>query len=111
MPSAVRPRASVGPRRFVMEYRAVFLAFLGIALVDAVRLCWRYARQTRRPVVALGLRLTAIGATLGLGYIAHGVAFLIARRTGADYPFSRPDTITEVLVACAAVLIATGSTM
>jgi hypothetical protein len=96
---------------FVMEYRSVFLAFLGIALVDVVRLCWRYARQTRRPVVALGLRLTAVGATFGLGYIAHAVAFLIARRTGTAYPFSRPDTVTEVLVACAAVLIATGSTM
>jgi hypothetical protein len=94
-----------------MEYWLAFLGYLGLALVNVVRLSWRYARYTDRATLRVGLRLTAAGGVCGLGYVAHEAGYLAVRRLGLEYPLSSKELTTQVLIASATGLIMVGSTM
>ncbi len=96
---------------FVLEYRLVFLLYLGFALVNVVRLSWRYAGMTDRPALDLGLRMIVAGAIAGLGYIAHEGARSVAARLGTGYPIGDPDALTQLLVAVSITLVVIGSTI
>lgn len=98
--------------RFVPEYRLVLLTYLGHMLANAARLSWRYARLTiSRPSLHLGLSMVAIGATVGLGYVAHGALYLATRRLDIPYPLGNEEAISEMLLAGCVGLIVIGSTM
>jgi hypothetical protein len=94
---------------FMVEYRLVFLAFLGGALTDVARLSRHHAWQSRRPLLAFGMRLNTIGALLGLAFVVLFVAFLIADQAG--YTVERPDAVFRVLVFFMTVCLAVGSTV
>lgn len=64
----------------ILVYRMVFLAWLGLAMVNFTRLSWRYARVSQRPPLRVGFRLVAIGGVVGLGYVANE-----AIRSGTTY--------------------------
>ena len=100
-----------GAAPFVLEYRLVFLAYLGLGLINVSRLCWDYATVADPPALRLGLRLVAAGGLVGLGYVANESAYAVSRKLGLDYPLSRPVLISEVLISVAVTLIAIGSTM
>lgn len=101
-----------GAAPFILEYRLVFLAYLGLALVNVVRLSWRYGELSNgRPALRLGMRLVAAGGVLGLGYAAHEGLFVLAHRLGLPYPVPEAETITQVLIAGAVGLTIVGSTM
>lgn len=97
---------------FIAEYRLVLLGWLGFVLANAARLSWRYAGiSVSRPSLHLGLRLVAIGATVGLGYSVHGAFYLAARRFDLRYPFGDEELVSDALLAVCLVLILIGSTM
>ncbi len=96
---------------YMLEYWLVFLASLGLALSNVVRLSWRYADLTDRAALRLGLRVSAAGGVAGLGYVAHEGFYATARRLGLGYPLGEKEMITTVLVAVATSLMIIGSTM
>lgn len=100
-----------GDAPYVLEYRLVFLAYLGLALVNVVRLSWRYAGVAERPALALGLRLVALGASFGLGYAAHEGLRVGTRRLGLGDPLPAAELLTQLLIAGSVSLIVVGSTM
>jgi hypothetical protein len=100
-----------GDAPFVLEYRLVFLLYLGFALVNVVGLSWRYAGMAERAALSLGLRIDAVGAVVGLGYVAHEAARVATVRLGLPYPIEDADSLTQLLVAISITLIVVGSTM
>ena len=100
-----------GATPFVLEYRLVFLAYLGLTLANLARLTRRYAAIAEPPALRLGLRLTAAGGLVGLGYVAQEGAYAASRQLGLSYPLPNPVLISEMLIAVAATLVAVGSTM
>jgi hypothetical protein len=96
---------------FVMEYRLVYLAYLGLTLRYVVPLSWRYATMSPRPALSLGLRLVAAGGAVGCGYIIHEALLVLTRRLGVPYPVPDPALLTEVLIAVSATLLVTGATL
>jgi hypothetical protein len=100
-----------GDAPFILEYRLVFLLYLGFALVNVVGLCWRYAGLADRPALSLGLRIDALGAVVGLGYVGHETARVAVMRFGVGYPIRDADALTQLLVAISITLIVVGSTI
>jgi hypothetical protein len=99
---------------FVFEYRLVYLACLGSGLTNIVRLAWRYAGQSNRPNVSVGLRLVAVGSIFGLGYVAHEGLYIVARQTGIEYPLRAvvdPSLVREALIAVTISLSVIGGTL
>ena len=96
---------------FVLEFRLVYLGYLAFALVQVVRLAWRYAGLVDRPALRLGLRVVAAGGMVGLAYVAHEALYAATRRLGLTYPLPEPARTTELLIAVAVALLVTGSTM
>lgn len=100
-----------GRAPFILEYRIVFLAYLGLALFNVVRLGDRYGRAADRPALALGLRMVAIGGVLGLIYVAHESARILALAFAWHNAFLESDTVTRVLIASSIVLMVVGATI
>lgn len=96
---------------FILEYWLVFLSYLGLALVNVVRLSWRYGGLTDRVALRLGLRVSATGGAIGLGYVVHEGLYVMARRAGLGYPLGDKELVTTVLVAGGTSLMIVGSTM
>jgi hypothetical protein len=98
----------------VLEYRLTFLTYVGMGLVNLVRLGPRYARLTGRPTVALGLRLCATGGAIGFAYVAHEMFYVVARRLGFAYPLGHvidPGLLRNILIAAAVAPLLVGATM
>jgi hypothetical protein len=107
---AVAPTGTVTP---FLVYWLAFYAYLGVALVNMTRLNLRWARQTDREVLQLGLRLTAAGALCGLTLLSYALLYLAADQLGwpprhllGDQPH-----ITQLLLAATVLLVVIGTTM
>ncbi len=96
---------------FIMEYRLLYLAYLGLTLGYVVPLSWRYAALSPRPALQLGLRLVAAGGAVGCGYVIHEALLVLTRRLGIPYPVPDPALLTELLIAVSATLLVVGSTL
>jgi hypothetical protein len=100
-----------GDAPYIVEYRLVFLLYLGVAAANVARLSWRYAALATRPSLRLGLRFVASGGVIGLTYVTHESLYVVARRFALAYPIPKPETVTLMLVAVGAGLTVIGSTM
>lgn len=100
-----------GSAPFVLEYRLVFLGYLGLALRNIVGLAWRYAGIAERPALRLGLRFVALGGVLGFGYVANEGLRVAAARFGLGDPLPDPHLVTNALMATSVVLMLVGCTM
>jgi hypothetical protein len=100
-----------GTAPFMLEYRILYLAYLGLAVINIVRHSWHYAGIADRPSLALGLRFVAIGGLLGGGYVAHEGLRAAARTVGLHSSVLESDTITRVLIASSVALMVAGVTM
>jgi hypothetical protein len=96
---------------FMLEYWLVFLSYLGVALINVVRLDLSYAARSDNPSLKLGLWTGALGAFIGLGYVANEGVYVVGRNLGFGYPLGDKDMITTVLVAGGTSLMIIGSTM
>ena len=91
-------------------YWAAYLAFLVIAGADIARLCRRYS-QAVDGALALGLRLIAGGAALGVLDALVTGAYVVARHLGyADLPVPQA-TLHLVLQPTAGALVLVGSVL
>jgi len=102
-------RYSTAP--LMLEYRLVYLAYMGLAVINIVRHSWRYAGMTDQPSLSLGLRVLALGGLLGGGYVAHEGLRSVAVAFGTDNAFLDSDTVTRVLIAGSVALMVAGVTM
>src|SRR5712692_9205302 len=94
---------------FIMEYRLLYLTYLGLTLLYVVPLSWRYAGISPRPALSLGLRLVAAGGVVGCGYVIHEALLVLTRRLGIAYLVPDSALLTEVLIAVSAALLVVGS--
>lgn len=96
---------------FIDVYRFAFIAYVGIMLLAVVRLSFRYRTVSRsRPSMHLGITVVIVGAILGLGYVAHGLLYLFARRSNIPYPIP-DDVASTVLGALSVSTVVVGATM
>jgi hypothetical protein len=100
-----------GTAPFMLEYRILYLAYLGLAVINIVRHSWHYAGIADRPSLALGLRFVAIGGLLGGGYVAHEGLRAAALIVGLHSSVLESDTLTRVLIASSVALMVAGVTM
>lgn len=100
-----------GEAPFILEYRLVFLAYLGLALLNVVRLSARYARIADRPALRLGLRVVVLGGLFGLAFVVHEGLYVGALRLGFAHPLANAEAITQILMAAAVGLTVIGSTL
>ncbi len=88
----------------------MFLAYLGLALVNLSHLTWRYGSLSDRVSMRVGLRLSAAGGALGLGYVVNKAAFVALRALSLSYP-GDVQLVSDTLLAGAVLLLVVGSTM
>ncbi|MER5436001.1 MAB_1171c family putative transporter [Streptomyces sp. NPDC002588] len=67
---------------YVAEYLLVYVTAVGAGVAEIARLCWRFAKVAGRPWLVRGLRLTALGAVVNLGYSITRAMYVIGRNTG-----------------------------
>jgi hypothetical protein len=96
---------------FMLEYRLVYLAYLGLAVINIMRHSWRYAGVSEQPSLSLGLRLVAVGGLLGGGYVAHEGVRSFAVAIGIHNAFLDSDTVTRLLIASSVACMTAGVTM
>lgn len=97
---------------FVLEYRLIFLAYLGWSMVILITLARRYAPLARtRPALFLGLHLLALAGWVALAYVVHEGAWAVSRRLNLPYPVPQPELVKEVLVAVSIGLLLVGATL
>lgn len=96
---------------YIAEYFLAYLTFATLALADIALVTWRYRRSTGT-LVAVGLRLLAIGAACGLAYVVHKVTYMVLSRWTEVNPDVAVVTVAShvALVFCA-VLCVTGATL
>jgi hypothetical protein len=68
----------------VASYMLFYSGALTTGLVANAQICWRYAKAVGSPWLRCGLRITAIGATVTLGYCAARITDVVAVQFGAD---------------------------
>ncbi|MER5458576.1 MAB_1171c family putative transporter [Micromonospora sp. NPDC002389] len=87
----------------VIVYMLAFLAYLGVSVVDILRMSLGYARfaGTRLKVV---MRLLSAGAFFGAAFVAHKALFLAWKLAGTTPAWSEP-LASQSLVTLSVVLI------
>ncbi|MFI7024431.1 MAB_1171c family putative transporter [Micromonospora sp. NPDC049900] len=92
-----------GDRPQVIVYMLAFLAYLGVSVVDILRMSLGYARfaGTRLKVV---MRLLSAGAFFGAAFVGHKALFLAWRLAGSTPPWPEP-VASQSLVTLSVVLI------
>ncbi|MDM4723332.1 hypothetical protein QTQ03_28415 [Micromonospora sp. WMMA1363] len=87
----------------VIIYMLAFLVYLGVSVVDILRMSLRYARfaATRLKII---LRLLSAGAVFGAAFVAHKALFLALKLAGVTPPWPEP-IATQALVTMSVVLI------
>ena len=68
----------------VAAYLLSYVAALTVGLVSNTYICWRYAKVVRNPWLRRGLRITAVGSTITLGYCAARLTNIVALQVGAN---------------------------
>jgi hypothetical protein len=92
----------------------LYLGNLGMALVNAVRLIWRWAASSDRADRELlrgGLGLLTVGAAVGLVYVGYHLVFLAASQRGQARRLGDPQLITQGLSGASVLLIVAGFTL
>jgi hypothetical protein len=92
----------------------LYLGNLGLALVNAVRLIWRWAASSDRAdrdLLCGGLGLLTFGAAVGLVYVGYHLVFLAASQRGQVQRLGDPQLITQGLSGASVALIVAGFTL
>ncbi|SEG94082.1 hypothetical protein SAMN04489712_1436 [Thermomonospora echinospora] len=103
----VNVHAHRGP---VVAYLLIYLSYLGLVMADALRLSWRYAPHAGSGPLRLGLRLIAVGSSLGLLYCLYKAAFALCRFWGLP-TIGTEGVVGPALGLLAALLIVAGLTV
>jgi hypothetical protein len=101
-----------GDAPFMAEYMLVYLGYFVLALVDILRLSWRFAGLTRQRFLRTGLRLVGYGAVFGLAYCLEKGFYIAARNAGYEpIPAAVQEQLSPVLTGPGCVLMLIGFTI
>lgn len=94
----------------------LYLSILGLALVNAVRLIWRWrwaslSDRADRDLLRVGLGLLTAGAAVGLVYVGYHLVFLVASQRGQAQRLGDPQLVTQGLSGASVALIVAGFTL
>jgi len=96
----------------ILAYGIIFVAYLSTALFGAMRVCWRWGRDSANGSLGWGLRLIGVGMASGVAYSLHRIANLVTRYFGHTILGESLDHTTSTLFLVVAVLlILAGSTL
>lgn len=110
--STVEFTVRYGDAPYIDQYMMVYLGYFAVALVDIMRLSWRYARLTSRPFLRLGLRLVTVGAALAVAYCVEKAGYVAARRFGVElFPAAVQESFSSILAVPGALLMLVGFTI
>jgi len=103
----VNVHADKGP---VLAYLLIYLTYLGLVMLDMLRMSWRYAPQARATALQLALRLISAGSGTTLLYCLYKASFALCRFW--ELPVLGSERIIGPLLAAAGgLLIITGLTV
>jgi hypothetical protein len=104
--------ARYGDAPFMAEYMLVYLGYFVVALVDILRLAWRFTGLTRQPFLRAGLRLVSYGAVFGLAYCLEKGFYVAARNAGYEpIPADVQEQMSPLLTGPGCVLMLIGFTI
>ncbi|MGW2087569.1 MAB_1171c family putative transporter [Streptomyces sp. NPDC001880] len=92
----------------ILAYGIIFLAYLSTALFGALRVCWRWGRDSGNGSLAWGLRLIGLGMASGVVYALHRITNLVTRYFGHTV---LDHTTSTFFLVVAVLLILAGSTL
>lgn len=99
-----------GNQPAIAGYLLIYLAYLGLAMADALQLSWRYAPHAPQRYLRLGLRLVATGSGTGLGYVAYKAVFTLLR-LASEPVVGKEGIVGPILGLLATIQIVIGSTI
>ncbi len=94
-----------------VQSRSIYLAFLAWAFIDIARLCWRFSTLAGDRLLAMGLRLIALGGVVGLGYVAAGALQIVAAGQQDLALVQRTQDSSDALIGLSTLLVVLGSTL
>jgi hypothetical protein len=94
---------------YVAEYLAVYLGAVLFGQAAIARLGWRYAKISGRPWLRRGLRITVVGAVVGMGFCLSKAIYLVGVRFGV--PVGPVELAAPVFAACSGMLLVVGLTL
>ncbi|MEU8463959.1 MAB_1171c family putative transporter [Streptomyces sp. NPDC029003] len=90
----------------ITVYWTIFLGYILYGVTSAIGLCWRYGRHAAPGPVRTSMQLLGLASFLGLVYVVHRLAQLVAAFAGRG--LSSPSAVvvtTQVLLACTLLLL------
>ncbi|MEU3455235.1 MAB_1171c family putative transporter [Micromonospora sp. NPDC006766] len=87
----------------ISAYMLAFLLYLGVSVVDVLRMSLGYARYAGARLKII-MRLLSAGALFGAAFVAHKALFLALKLGGVAPPWPEP-IVTQTLVTMSVVLI------
>lgn len=96
-------------RPYVTEYLVTYLGALTVGLAAIARLGWRYAKIVDRPWLRRGLRITVLGAILGIGFPVSKVVYVLGIRLGV--PMRPIELATPLFASASGLLLVIGLTL
>jgi hypothetical protein len=104
--------ARYGDAPYVAAYMLVYLGYFVVALLDILRLSWRFTGLTRQPFLRLGLRLVSYGAVFGLAYCLEKGFYIASRNAGLEpIPADVQEQMSPLLTGPGCVLMLIGFTI
>ncbi|MFI5932042.1 MAB_1171c family putative transporter [Actinoplanes sp. NPDC051494] len=101
-----------GDAPWITEYMLVYLGYFTVALVDIMRLSWRFANLTSRTFLRAGLRLVTVGGGFGVVYTVEKALYIVARGAGVTLvPAGVQESLSPVLTATGSLLMLIGLTI
>ncbi|MDT5025102.1 MAG: hypothetical protein QOE61_1528 [Micromonosporaceae bacterium] len=100
--------ARFGGAAWVGPYLLLYLAYLGIGVLDVVRSCHRHAgRSGHRPWLRASFRMLVLAGSVGLAYVISKAAFTFAAWRGIELPIPiNENSSSTVLVGAGAICAA-----
>ncbi|MFI7074275.1 MAB_1171c family putative transporter [Micromonospora sediminicola] len=87
----------------VSVYMLAFLAYLGVSVVDILRMSHGYAKYAGMRLRTI-MRLLSAGALFGAGFVAHKALFIGLKLAGLSPPWPEP-IVTQTLITMSVALI------
>lgn len=92
-----------GSAPFMLEYRLIFIAYMGLVSWELLRLSRRHARRASQPALRIYLGLHTVGWAFGVAYFAHEGLYAIMREFKLEYPVGDSTVVTHALMALAVI--------
>lgn len=89
------------------EYMLAYLGYVGLAMIDVFRMSVRYSRKLPKSLLRFGIRLLVVGSVVGLGYVIHKLAFVVAGRLKLELPWAEGQ-VSKLLILSGIAFVAGG---